>query len=82
MANFYLSNTSSISDEEAETFAENELKQLQEVKRFYKGCCFEFDEKDSKNLEMLEVKFNFSFEKVIYPFFVESIHLQTSEHLP
>lgn len=55
MANFYLTQDDPVSDEEAEILAEDEYKKLQEVKRFYKGCCFDFDEQDSTNIEMISV---------------------------
>ena len=55
MANYYLGQDDPISDSEAEVMAENEYKQLLEVKRFYQGCCFNFNEKDSQDLEMINV---------------------------
>jgi hypothetical protein len=55
MSNFYFSQDGNLSEEQALLLAEEELANLEEVKKFYKGCVFEFDEKDSTNLEMISV---------------------------
>lgn len=57
MSNFYLCKDSAISDAEAQLLAEEEIKNLQEVKRFYQKCCFEFEEEDNNNIEMISVSF-------------------------
>lgn len=56
MANFYLSQDEPITDEEAEILAQAELKDLLAVKEFYKGCVFDFNQEDSQDIDMINVR--------------------------
>ena len=56
MSNYYLEHEYTQDYKVSELHAEDEKKHLLQVQEFYKGCCLEFEEEDSSEIAVIEVR--------------------------
>lgn len=73
MSNYYLEHEYTQDYKVSDLMAEEERKQLSRVHQFYKGCCIEFDEKESGEVEGIKVKKDSSLTFEV-AFQVRSVH--------